>query len=49
VLRSSECVDDAYDNATAKSFVDGVNTELVGERVWQTRAGSSGFQTTPDP
>jgi hypothetical protein len=31
-------VGDAYDNALAESFVDSFKTELVADRVWQTRS-----------
>jgi transposase InsO family protein len=30
-------VGDAYDNALAESFVDSFKTELIADRVWQTR------------
>jgi putative transposase len=38
VLASVGSVGDAYDNALAESFVDSFKTELVADRVWQTRA-----------
>ena len=38
VLASVGSVGDAYDNAMAESFVDSFKTELVADRVWQTRA-----------
>ena len=31
-------VGDAYDNALAESFVDSFKTELIADRVWQTRS-----------
>jgi len=37
VLQSVGSVGDAYDNALAESFVDTIKTELVADRVWQTR------------
>ncbi|MFL5901634.1 MAG: transposase [Solirubrobacterales bacterium] len=37
VLQSIGSVGDALDNAMAESFVDTVKTELIGDRVWQTR------------
>ena len=37
VLASIGSVGDAYDNALAESFVDSFKTELVRDRVWQTR------------
>jgi len=37
VLASVGSVGDAYDNALAESFVDSFKTELVADRVWQTR------------
>lgn len=37
VLASVGSVGDAYDNAMAESFVDSFKTELVADRVWQTR------------
>jgi putative transposase len=38
VLASIGSVGDAYDNATAESFVDSFKTELVRDRVWRTRS-----------
>jgi len=38
VLASIGSVGDAYDNALAESFVDSFKTELVADRVWQTRS-----------
>jgi putative transposase len=38
VLASVGSVGDAYDNALAESFVDSFKTELIADRVWQTRA-----------
>ena len=38
VLASVGSVGDAYDNALAESFVDTIKTELIADRVWQTRA-----------
>jgi putative transposase len=38
VLRSIGSVGDAYDNATAESFVDSFKTELIADRVWRTRS-----------
>jgi len=38
VLASVGSVGDAYDNALAESFVDTFKTELISDRVWQTRA-----------
>lgn len=38
VLASVGTVGDAYDNALAESFVDTFKTELIADRVWQTRA-----------
>jgi putative transposase len=38
VLASIGTVGDAYDNAMAESFVDSFKTELIADRVWQTRA-----------
>jgi putative transposase len=38
VLASVGSVGDAYDNAMAESFVDSFKTELIADRVWQTRA-----------
>jgi putative transposase len=37
VLASIGSVGDAYDNATAESFVDSFKTELIRDRVWRTR------------
>jgi putative transposase len=38
VLASIGTVGDAYDNAMAESFVDTFKTELITDRVWQTRS-----------
>ena len=38
VLGSIGSVGDAYDNAMAESFVDSFKTELIADRVWQTRS-----------
>jgi putative transposase len=38
VLASIGSVGDAYDNAMAESFVDSYKTELIKDRVWQTRS-----------
>ncbi|MCB2026944.1 MAG: IS3 family transposase, partial [Ottowia sp.] len=38
VLASVGSVGDAYDNAMAESFVDSFKTELVRDRVWQSRS-----------
>jgi putative transposase len=38
VLASAGSVGDAYDNALAESFVDSFKTELIADRVWQTRS-----------
>jgi putative transposase len=38
VLASVGSVGDAFDNALAESFVDSFKTELIRDRVWQTRA-----------
>ena len=38
VLGSIGSVGDAYDNATAESFVDSFKTELIADRVWATRS-----------
>lgn len=38
VLASVGSVGDAYDNAMAESFVDSFKTELIKDRVWQSRA-----------
>jgi putative transposase len=38
VLHSIGSVGDAYDNATAESFVDSFKTELIADRVWATRS-----------
>ena len=37
VLASIGSVGDAFDNAMAESFVDTFKTELIADRVWQTR------------
>jgi len=37
VLGSIGSVGDAFDNATAESFVDSFKTELIRDRVWRTR------------
>jgi len=37
VQASIGTVGDAYDNATAESFVDSFKTELIRDRVWRTR------------
>jgi len=37
ILASLGSVGDAYDNALAESFVDSFKTELIADRVWQTR------------
>ena len=37
VLASIGSVGDAYDNATAESFVDSFKTELIRDRVWRTQ------------
>jgi putative transposase len=37
-LQSVGSVGDAYDNALAESFVDTIKTELIADRVWQTRS-----------
>jgi len=37
VLASIGTVGDAYDNATAESFVDSFKTELIRDRVWRSR------------
>jgi len=37
VLASIGSVGDAYDNATAESFVDSFKTELIQDRIWRTR------------
>jgi putative transposase len=37
VLQSVGSVGDAFDNALAESFVDTIKTELIRDRVWQTR------------
>jgi putative transposase len=37
VLASIGSVGDAYDNAMAESFVDSFKTELIADRVWQSR------------
>jgi len=38
VLQSIGSVGDAFDNALAESFVDTIKTELIADRVWQTRS-----------
>ena len=38
VLASIGSVGDSYDNALAESFVDSFKTELIRDRVWQTRS-----------
>ncbi len=38
VLASIGTVGDAYDNATAESFVDSFKTELIADRSWATRS-----------
>jgi len=38
VLQSVGSVGDALDNALAESFVDTLKTELIADRVWQTRS-----------
>ena len=38
MLASVGSVGDAYDNALAASFVDSFKTELIADRVWQTRS-----------
>ena len=38
VLASVGSVGDAFDNAMAESFVDSFKTELIKDRVWQTRS-----------
>jgi putative transposase len=38
VLASIGTVGDAYDNATAESFVDSFKTELIADRAWATRS-----------
>jgi len=38
VLASVGSVGDAYDNALAESFVDSFKTELIRDRVWQSRS-----------
>jgi transposase InsO family protein len=38
VLQSVGSVGDAFDNALAESFVDTLKTELIRDRVWQTRS-----------
>ena len=37
ILASVGSVGDAYDNAVAESFVDSIKTELIADRVWQTK------------
>jgi putative transposase len=38
VLASVGSVGDAYDNALAESFLDSFKTELIADRVWQSRS-----------
>jgi putative transposase len=38
LLASIGSVGDAYDNATAESFVDSFKTELIRDRVWRSRS-----------
>jgi putative transposase len=38
VLASVGSVGDAYDNAMAESFVDSFKTELIKDRIWQSRS-----------
>jgi len=38
VLASVGSVGDAFDNALAESFIDSFKTELISDRVWQTRS-----------
>jgi putative transposase len=38
ILASVGSFGDAYDNAVAESFVDSIKTELIADRVWQTKA-----------
>ncbi len=38
MLASIGSVGDAYDNATAESFVDSFKTELIRDRVWRSRS-----------
>jgi putative transposase len=38
VLASVGAIGDAYDNATAESFVDTFKTELIADRVWRSRS-----------
>jgi putative transposase len=38
ILASVGSVGDALDNALAESFVDSIKTELIADRVWQTRS-----------
>jgi putative transposase len=38
VLASVGTTGDAYDNSMAESFVDSFKTELIADRVWQTRS-----------
>jgi transposase InsO family protein len=38
VLGSIGTVGDAYDNATAESFLDSFKTELIADRVWMSRS-----------
>ena len=37
MLASVGSTGDAYDNSMAESFVDSFKTELIADRVWQTR------------
>jgi len=38
ILGSIGSVGDAYDNATAESFLDTFKTELIADRVWTSRS-----------
>ena len=38
MLGSIGSVGDAYDNATAESFVDSFKTELIADRIWTSRS-----------
>ncbi len=38
VLASVGSTGDAYDNSMAESFLDSFKTELIADRVWQTRS-----------
>lgn len=40
MLGSIGTVGDAYDNATAESFVDTFKTALIKDRVWQTKGAA---------